>query len=48
MESIQNKLDAGKYTTGVFVDLNKAFDTVDHDILLAKLDYYGIRGVAKR
>ena len=48
VECIQKEVDAGKYTTGVFVDLKKAFDTVDHNILLAKLDYYGIRGVAKK
>ena len=44
---IQKQLAAGNYTAGVFVDLKKAFDTVDHNILLEKLDYYGIRGVAK-
>ena len=48
VESIQKELDAGKYTTGVFVELKKAFDTMDHNILLVKLDYYSIRELAKK
>jgi hypothetical protein len=44
IESIQEALDRGLYAIGVFFDLSKAYDVIDHVILLDKLDSYGIRG----
>ena len=44
-ENIKEALDEGNIGCGVFVDLQKVFGTVDHQILLAKLNYYGICGV---
>ena len=45
-EKVREGLDGGKFACGVFIDLQKAFDTVDHSILLRKLDHYGIKGIA--
>ena len=44
-ENIRIALDEGNIGCGVFVDLQKAFDTVDHQMLLAKLNH-GICGVS--
>ena len=40
---IRNALDNGNFACGVLIDLQKAFDTVNHDILLSKLNHYSIR-----
>ena len=45
-DKIREQLDGGNFACGIFVDLQKAFDTVDQDILLQKFSHYGIRGVA--
>ena len=42
-ERIKTTIDSGKFGCGIFVDLKKAFDTVNHEILLNKLEHYGIR-----
>ena len=42
VERIRKCLDNGEFACGVFVDLQKAFDTVDHEILLTKLKHYGV------
>ena len=44
-ETIKQEIDSGKYGCGIFIDFQKAFDTVDHNILTKKLHYYGIRGI---
>jgi retron-type reverse transcriptase len=43
-DKISKAIENNEYSVGVFFDLAKAFDTVDHDILLNKLENYGIRG----
>ncbi|PNF17023.1 hypothetical protein B7P43_G02754 [Cryptotermes secundus] len=43
---IQKTLDNKQFAFGIFLDLSKAFDVINHNLLLAKLELYGLRGIA--
>jgi len=47
-DNIRKEVDEGKSVIGLYLDLSKAFDTVCHQKLLHKLDYYGIRGTTNK
>ena len=47
IDKIQRAIENRNISCGIFLDFSKAFDTVNHNILIKKLEHYGIRGIAK-
>ena len=43
---ISSAADNNEFCIGVFIDLSKAFDTLNHNTLLLKVELYGVRGIA--
>ena len=48
IDRIQKAIDNRSFSCGIFLDFSKAFDTVNHEILINKLEYYDFRGLVKQ
>ena len=46
VDNTSNALQGGEYVLGLYLDFSKAFDAVNHKILVGQMEFYGIRGVA--
>ena len=46
LRTIEDSIERNTYSLGVFVDLSKAFDTINHNLLISKLEHYGVRNSA--
>ena len=46
IDQLSAEMDNKKYSIGILLDLSKALDTIDHNILRKKLEIYGVRGIA--
>jgi len=48
LDTIISSLENGNLALGLFLDFSKAFDTVNHNIIIQKLNHYGVRGLASK
>ena len=48
VDKINEAIDHHDYACGIFLDLSKAFNTINHDIPITKLEFYGVRGLANK
>ena len=48
VDQVSNELDNKKYSVDIYIDLSRALDTFDHNILISKHDYYGVTGASNK